>query len=83
MDQPTKTIRVSAGTRIYYFDALTDKKGQPYLSISEIPTDTNPGNKKRRRIFVHSEDFGKFAKAFNEIANHIKENGKSGEATDE
>lgn len=72
MNQPTKTIRVSAGTRIYYFDALTDKKEQPYLSISEIPTDSNPGNKKRRRIFIHGEDFGKFAKAFNEIANHIK-----------
>lgn len=72
MEKPTKTVRVSAGTRIYYFDAHIDKKGQPYISISEVPVDRNPGKKARQRIFVHVEDIDKFAGAFAELANHIK-----------
>lgn len=72
MRKPTKTKSVSAGTRIYYFDALNDSKGQPYLSISEVPVDRSPGTKKRQRIFVHIEDIDKFADAFNEMAKHIK-----------
>jgi len=72
MEKPTKTVRVSAGTRIYYFDAHKDKKGQPYISISEVPTDRNPGKKERQRIFVHVEDIDKVAAAFTDIANHIK-----------
>ena len=72
MEKPTKTVRVSAGTRIYYFDAHKDKKGQPYISISEIPGNNNPGKKERQRIFIHTEDIDKFADAFEEIAAHIK-----------
>lgn len=65
-------MRVSAGTRIYYFDARKDKKGQPYLSIAEVPVDRNPGKKDRQRIFVHVEDIEKFATAFAELSQHIK-----------
>lgn len=72
MRKPTKTKSVSAGTRIYYFDALNDSKGQPYLSISEVPVDRSPGPKKRQRIFIHIEDIEKFADAFNEMVKHIK-----------
>lgn len=72
MRKPTKTKSVSAGTRIYYLDALNDNKGQPYLSISEVPVDRSPGPKKRQRIFIHIEDIDKFADAFNEMAKHIK-----------
>lgn len=72
MRKPTKTVCVSAGTRIYYFDAHKDTKGQPYLSITEVPVDRNPGKKDRQRIFVHTEDIDKFANAFAEIANSIK-----------
>lgn len=71
MENLTKTVRVSAGTRIYYFDAHKDKKGQPYISITEVPVDRSPGKKKRQRIFVHAEDIDKFAAAFAEIANHV------------
>lgn len=70
--KPTKSVSVSAGTRLYYFDAQTDKKGQPYVTITEAPTENNPGNKKRSRIFVHVEDLDNFAKAFVEISNHVK-----------
>lgn len=72
MRKPTKTKSVSAGTRIYYFDALNDSKGQPYFSISEVPVDRSPGSKKRQRIFIHKEDIEKFADAFNEMAKYIK-----------
>lgn len=72
MENPTKTVRVSAGTRIYYFDAHKDKKGQPYLSITEVPVDRSPGKKSRQRIFIHAEDIDKFAAAFAEIAKSIK-----------
>ena len=72
MNNPTKTVRVSAGTRIYYIDAHKDKKGQPYLTISEVPVDRSPGPKKRQRIFVHAEDIDKLAAAFTEVSNHIK-----------
>lgn len=72
MNKPTKTVRVSAGTRIYYFDAQKDKKGQPYLSITEVPVDRSPGKKSRQRIFIHAEDLDSFAVAFAEIAKSIK-----------
>ena len=72
MNKPTKAVRVSAGTRVYYFDAHKDKNGHPYVSISEIPTDRNPGKVGRKRIFVHAEDIDKFSAAFSQIANHVK-----------
>ena len=72
MNKPTKTVRVSAGTRLYYIDAHKDTKGQPYLTIAEVPVDRSPGKKKRQRIFVHAEDIDKFVAAFAEVANHVK-----------
>lgn len=72
MDKPIISKRISAGTRVYYIDAHTDRKGQPYISISEIPTDKSPGKKKRQRIFLHAENVDQFAQAFAEVANHIK-----------
>lgn len=72
MENPTKTVCVSAGTRLYYIDAHKDTKGQPYLTIAEVPVDRSPGKKKRQRIFVYAEDIDKFAAAFAEVANHVK-----------
>lgn len=72
MENPFKTVRVSAGTRVYYFDAYRDRSGAPYISIAEIPASHNPGKRKRQRVFVHSEDIDKFSAAFAEIADHIK-----------
>ena len=76
--EPIFTKCVSAGTRVYYMDAHSDKKGQPYISISEVPTRRNPGKKDRRRIFVHMEDITKFAEAFAEVAKYITDNTKDG-----
>ena len=76
--EPIFTKCVSAGTRVYYMDAHSDKKGQPYISISEVPTRRNPGKKERRRIFVHLEDIPKFAEAFAKVAKYITDNTKDG-----
>ena len=50
--------KVRAGTRTYYFDECTDKKGNRFISIAEVP---HTPNRHRHRIFVHEEDFEKFA----------------------
>lgn len=76
--KPIFTKCISAGTRIYYMDVHKDKKGQPYISISEIPTSRNPGMKERQRIFVHLEDIPKFSDAFAEVVKHIMDNTKDG-----
>lgn len=65
------STRVSGGTRIYYFDVHTDKKGSPYITITEVPTEKNPARKERQRVFIHREDFDKFAAAFAEVTNFI------------
>lgn len=67
-----KTKRISAGTRVYYIDAFVDKKGQPFIAISEIPTGKCPGKKKRQRIFIHLENVNKFAKMYREVARFVR-----------
>ena len=71
-NKPIFSRRISAGTRVYFIDAHVDKKSQPYLSISEIPTDKNPGKKKRQRIFIHTENVDQFSEALAEVAEFIK-----------
>lgn len=66
MENLIKSVRVSAGTRVYYFDVHKDRNGHPYLSITEVPVGQNSGKRKRQRIFVHAEDFGKFSDALAE-----------------
>lgn len=70
--EPIYTRRVNAGTRVYYLDAHKDRKGSMYLCISEIPTERNP-MQKRRRIFLYPENIGEFAKAFGEITALMEE----------
>ena len=72
MEKPKFTKQVSGGTRLYYLDVHTDRKGASYITISEIPTDKNPARKERQRVFIHREDFDKFAKAFAEVADYVK-----------
>lgn len=71
-NKPVSSRRICAGTRVYYFDIYTDSKGKSYMAISEIPTSKAPKNKKRQRIFIHSEKLDEFAKVFSEIAGQIK-----------
>ena len=52
---------------MYYMDVCEDTKGQRFLSISEIPTDNNPGKKKRQRIFIHANNIEAFAEVFNDV----------------
>ena len=72
MNEPLFSKRISAGTRVYYIDAHKDRKGQTYISISEIPTDAHPDKeKKRRRIFVHKEVLKSFLDNLTEVINSI------------
>ncbi len=71
-NEPTKTIRVSAGTRVYYFDAYIDRAGQPYIVITETPAGRMAGKRKRQRIFLHQEDVDNFRSALAEITAHTK-----------
>jgi capsid protein len=75
MQQPKFTQKVSAGTRLYYFDINTDKNGVDYLSITEVPTERKPGQKFRQKIFVHSEDIPAFLEAMSVAAAKILEYG--------
>ncbi len=70
--KPIFSKKISAGTRVYYFDARQDSKGQCYLTISEIPTDKAPAGKKRQRLFIHAEYLGDFVDAFAELSDAIE-----------
>lgn len=76
MNKPIISKRISAGTRVYYIDVHKDHKGQKFISMSEIPTDRMPGVKKRQRIFLYGENIEQFAKAFDEVAQFIKDEAK-------
>ena len=71
MDKPKFSKFASGGSRIYYFDVYEDKKGSPFVCISEIPTDRDKGSKKRHRIFVHSDHLEGFREALNAAVEHI------------
>lgn len=75
--EPIFSERVSAGTRVYYVDAHADSKGQPYISISEIPTEKAPGRKKRQRVFIHAEHIDELSEALAKVARYV--NGKAHE----
>ncbi|MCF0219361.1 MAG: DUF3276 family protein [Muribaculaceae bacterium] len=53
---------VSAGARLYYFDVRADKKGNEYVSITEM----NTRNEQRSCIYIHREHIDKFLEALNE-----------------
>lgn len=63
--------RISAGTRVYYIDVLEDKKSQPYVSISEIPTSASP-NKKRHRIFLFGKNVERMARVLDDVARNLR-----------
>lgn len=70
-DKPIFSTRLSAGTRVYYVDVRTDKRGTKYMTLSEIATDKKPGQKKRERIFIHKENIQKFIDMVNEASAFI------------
>lgn len=70
---------ISAGTRVYYFDANKDSKGHPYLVITEIHKDGAPGEKKRQKLFIHSDNMDEFISTLTEMAGQIKDMESPGE----
>lgn len=75
MEEVLHSVRVSAGTRLYYFDVRRDKSGQKYMAISEIHTDSNKCKKERKRIFIHGNAAEEFARAFGESIGHLMADG--------
>lgn len=65
------TEKLFAGTRVYYFDAREDVKGDPYLQIVEAPTDGGKGT--RKRIFIHDRDFAKFKETLGKVFDQWQE----------
>lgn len=74
MDKPITTKCISAQTRVYYVDTYKDRKGQPYMTISEIHKDKTPGDKMRQRVFVHANNADAFLEAVHEAVKSIKRN---------
>ena len=71
--KPLKSVQMSTGTRVYYFDAFKDSSNKHYIVISEIATDSNPGKKKKRgKVFVHSHNLIKFMDAMQGILDYVK-----------
>ncbi|MDE6803393.1 MAG: PUR family DNA/RNA-binding protein [Muribaculaceae bacterium] len=68
MDNILFSKMVGAGTRVYYIDVRQDSKANPYVSISELPTERTPGKKKkkRQRIFIHADNINRVMQALNE-----------------
>lgn len=64
----SKTIK--AGKRIYYLDVKEDRRGEMFLSITEskkIVSGEGENAKvsfEKHKIFLHKEDFEKFADAY-------------------
>lgn len=68
---PKLSKRISAGTRVYYIDVHEDRKSQPYVSISEIPTSSSH-HKDRHRIFLFGKTVERMARALEEVAQHLR-----------
>jgi len=71
MENVIFTEKLFAGTRVYYFDAREDVKGDPYLQIVEAPTEGGKGT--RKRIFIHDRDFAKFKETLGKVFDQWQE----------
>ena len=71
----SKTIK--AGKRIYYLDVKEDRRGEMFLSITEskkIVSGEGENAKvsfEKHKIFLHKEDFEKFADGLHEMIQYI------------
>ena len=74
MDKPLTTKCISAQSRVYYIDTRQDRKGQRYLTISEIHKEKPLGGKRRQRIFVQANNADAFLEAVKEAVQTIKTN---------
>ncbi len=68
---------VKAGKRTYYIDVKQDRRGGHYLSITESKrvqegTEIVPPVFEKHKVFLYSEDFEKFAQAFNEALSYVQ-----------
>ena len=66
--------KVKAGKRTYFFDVKSTRANDFYITITESKRRMNGDNftYEKHKIFLYKEDFFKFANAFNEAVDHVK-----------
>ncbi len=68
---------VPAGKRKYFLDIKTTRSGDHYITISERKKKERDGyysgEHERHTIFLYKEDLNKFAKAFSEVNDKMRE----------
>lgn len=74
-DKALYTKVVWAGRRRYFFDILSTKAGDKYISITESrkKIDQNGGVQfENQKLFLFKEDFEKFSDALVDVLNQLK-----------
>ena len=74
----SKSVR--AGRRTYFFDVLSTRAGDYYMTLTESKRDFNEDGTpfyKKHKIYLYKEDFGNFKDALSELTDYIiKEKGE-------
>ncbi|MEY4109929.1 MAG: hypothetical protein RLZZ46_283 [Bacteroidota bacterium] len=68
--------QVKAGKRTYFFDVKATRGGDHYLTITESKKRFTEDGKfvfDKHKLFIYREDFDKFADAFREAVDFIRE----------
>ncbi|MFI3321306.1 MAG: DUF3276 family protein [Rikenellaceae bacterium] len=76
-DKAAFTKVVWAGRRRYFFDVLSTKAGEKYLSITESRRKLMKDGSSQfenQKLFLFKEDFEKFANALTEVLDYIGDN---------
>lgn len=73
-DKPAYTKVVWAGKRRYFFDVLSTRAGEKYISITESRKKTDSNGQfyfDNQKLFLFKEDFEKFSSALTDMIDFI------------
>ncbi|MGQ9864385.1 MAG: DUF3276 family protein [Bacteroidia bacterium] len=66
------SVKVRAGKRTYIFDVRSTRNGDYYVTITESRRSYDNFGAQKQRIFLYKEDFNKFARALQQVVDHVK-----------
>lgn len=66
------SVKIRAGKRTYIFDVRETRNNDFYITITERKRRFEGDGFQKQKLFVYKEDFNKFAKALNEVVEHVK-----------
>lgn len=66
------SVKVRAGKRTYIFDVRTTRNGDYYITITESRRSYDSFGAQKQKIFLYKEDFNKFARALQQVIDHVK-----------